>query len=359
MAVGYLRLIQAFAEATGNRELFYAPASAKKIQTIPIEESNQHAHFIYDIALSKHVLRNSDIYPQDHFLDRLIRDCDQEKVKWVKLFVEKSPEFLDGTNHTASRKDFKVNIDKFTSIIDPKGPNDIIPLILEALSEKNCSTLTVAKSVVRLRFTQILEDILGTNVIVNDELLFGNEIFTPTIRIKSTIYRLNESTNQFVLAYIPRSLQDDESFMLPILSLFYMASAPILASLVSFFNFKKDMNKISDASAYAQFKMIPTNYVAREAAQDAELDSVHIRKGDKLYVMLFESTGCPFSDAASMPFGYGKHFCPGSDLSKLIINQCIQAFNAIPIHELCKLSSSSLEKGRGAAFLSFGDSESL
>jgi hypothetical protein len=354
MAIGYLSLIRRFTEATGNRDLFSAAPTANKIQSVPIEEGEQQAHFVYDTALSKHILRHSDIYLQDHFLDKLLAECPQERVSWIKLFVDKSPEFLNGTSHTVTRKSFKANIDRFTLIAKAKGFDDIATLILNALSEKNRSALMIAKGIIRLRFTQILQEILGANVIVNEELLFGAEIFTPSIRIRSNIYRLNDSTDHFIRSHVPEKLQNDEFFILPLLSLFYMAATPILASLVAFLNSKTTINETVDANAYVNFKMIPTNYVAREAAQDTELDGVHICKGDKLYVMLFESTGCPFSNNA-MPFGYGKHLCPGSQISKLIINQCIQASRTIPLRHWSNLTPSSLQKGRGSAFLSFED----
>lgn len=353
MAVDYLRLIQVFAEATGNRELFSAPASAQRVQSIPIGESNQQAHFVYDVTLTKQVLRNSDIYPQDRFLDKLLIDCEPEKVRWVKLFVEKSPEFLDGTSHTATRKLFKATIDRFVAIAASKDSEEIKNLILKELHTEQGTSLSVAKAIVRLRFTQILEDILEASISTDDDLLFGPEIFTPSIRIKSSVFRLNDSTNQFILKHIPKPQQSDEAFILPILSLFYMASTPILASLTAFLNSRTEHAHSRDSDRFADFRMIPTNYVAREAAQDADLDGIQIRKGDKVYVMLFESTGCPFSDTATLPFGHGKHLCPGADLSRLILRQSMQAAETIAAEHWSQLKPSTIQKGRGSAFLAY------
>jgi hypothetical protein len=353
MAIDYLRLIQIFAQATGNREILSAPAAAQKVQSIPIGESKTQAHFVYDVALTKQVLRNSDIYLQDHFLDKLLIDCDLEKVRWVKLFVEKSPEFLDGISHSATRKRFKANIDKYVAITSSKHSDDIKALVQRELNKESCSTLSVAKSIIRLRFTQILEEILENPISIADDLLFGPEIFTPSIRIKSSIFRLNDSTNQFILSYIPEAQQNDEAFILPILSLFYMASTPILASLAAFINCKIEQADSSNTNIFSDFKMIPTNYVAREASRDTDLDGINIRKGDKLYVMLFDSTGCPFSDGATLPFGHGKHLCPGADLSKLILRQSMQAAETITAAQWAQLRPASIQKGRGSAFLTY------
>ena len=355
MAVDYLRLIQVFAEATGHRELFSAPSVPQKIRSIPIGESKQQAHFVFDVALTKQVLRNSDIYLQDHFLDKLLIDCEPEKVRWVKLFVEKSPEFLDGTSHTATRKLFKTSIDRYVSIASSKDSGDINTLVLQELSKGNCSALSMAKSIVRLRFTQILEEVLEGSVSIADDLLFGPDIFTPSIRIKSIIFRLNDSTNQFVHENIPEPKQEDNSFMLPLLSLFYMASTPILSSLTAHLNSKIEHVDFSNINVLSDFNMVPTNYVAREAARDADLDGINIRKGDKLYVMLFESTGCPFSDVATLPFGHGKHLCPGADLSRLILRQSMQAAQTIAAEQWAQLRPSTIQNGRGSAFLAYED----
>ena len=353
MALEYLRFIQVFAEATGSRELFSAPAVSQRIKSFPIGEKNNQAHFIYDVSLAKQVLCSSDIYFQDHFLDWLLIDCEIEKVKWVKLFVEKSPEFLDGISHTASRKLFNASIDSFVAIASSKGSDDIKALILKELDKENRSALSVAKAVVRLRFTQILEDALNKNVIVDDDLLFGGDMFAISLRMKSIVYRLNNSTSLFINKYVPTHLSQSDSFILPVLSLFYMASKPILTSLVSFINAQIENRDCSNPETFTGSKMIPTNYVARKAARDAELDGVRICKGDKLYVMLFESTGCPFSDTGTLPFGHGKHFCPGADLSRHILRQSTQAAESIAAEKWAKLRPSSIQKGRASVFLTY------
>jgi hypothetical protein len=353
MALEYLRFIQMFAEATGSRELFSAPAVSKSIRSFPIAENKQTAHFVYDVSVAKQVLCNSDIYLQDHFLDWLLMDCEIEKVRWLKLFVEKSPEFLDGISHTASRKLFAASIESFVAIASSQESDDIKALILMGMDNENSSAMSVAKAIVRLRFTQILEDILKTNISIDDDLLFGGDIFAPSIRMKSIVYRLNSSTNQFIKNYVPSHLSQNDSFILPILSLFYMASAPILASLVSFLNSRIESRGSSNADTFTDFEMVPTNFVAREAARDAELDGIRISKGDKLYVMLFESTGCPFSDAGKLPFGHGKHFCPGADLSRLILRQSTQAAETIAVEQWSQLRPSSILKGRASVFLTY------
>lgn len=354
MAVDYLRLIQVFAESTGARQLFSAPAVGQPLVSVPLGDGSQSAHFIYDLSLSRRVLRDSDIFLQDHFLDRLLSDCESDKVNWVRLFVERSPEFLDGPQHTATRVLFKRKIDQFVSTASEKPIHQISSIILSELGSEQSTALRIAKSIIRLRFKQILEKELGRSIIMNDALLFGPEIFTPSIRIKTSVYKLNELTDCFISAFVDPSSRNDTAFILPILSLFYMASTPILASCTALLN-SIATEDLRAGDVFVDFEMIPTNYVAREASSDVVLMDTKVRKGDKLYIMLFESSGCPFSKGKNLPFGYGKHLCPGAALSKLIIGQCLAAIPDIPSEKWRSLIPSSIQQGRGSAFLAYED----
>jgi hypothetical protein len=354
MAVDYLRLIQVFAESTGARKIFSAPVVNKPLVSIPLGDGRQSAHFIYDISLSKRVLRDSDIFIQDHFLDRLLSDCDPDKVNWVQLFVESSPEFLDGPQHTTARALFKRQIDRFVATVSEKSAQEISSIILCELESQQATSLGIAKSIIRLRFKQILENELNCSVTVDDDLLFGPEIFTPSVRIKSSVYKLNWTTDNFINSFVDPDKRNDTAFILSILSLFYMASTPILASCTALLNSLVNEERIQ-GEVFVDFEMVPTNYVAREASSDVDLLGTKVRSGDKLYIMLFESSGCPFSKEKSLPFGYGKHLCPGAALSKLIIGQCLAAISDIPSEKWRALSPSSIQQGRGSAFLAYED----
>lgn len=354
MSVDYLRLIQVFAESTGARQIFSAPVVNEPLVSIPLGDGSQSAHFIYDLSLSKRILRDADLFVQDHFLDRLLSDCEPDKVNWVRLFVERSPEFLDGTQHIAARISFKRQIDRFVATVSEKSAHEISSIILSELESQKTTALGIAKSIIRLRFRQILENELGCRIIMDDDLLFGPEIFTPSIRIKSSVYRLNKSTDDFINSFVDPGKCNDTAYILSILSLFYMASTPILASCTALLNSIANGERLQD-KVFIDFEMIPTNYVAREASSDVDLLGTNVRRGDKLYVMLFESSGCPFSKEKSLPFGYGKHLCPGAALSKLIISQCLAAISDLPSEKWRSLHPSSIQQGRGSAFLAYED----
>jgi cytochrome P450 len=355
MAVDYLRLIQVFAQSTGSRQLFSAPAAEGPIMSLPLGDGEQKAHFVYDLSMSKRVLNETANFVQDHFLDRLLADCDPIRVRWVQLFVEQSPEFLDGPSHTRVRRVFKASIDRYAASVSGCPVEEIVDLIARGLETPGVTALAMAKSILRLRFAQILQAELKQQIVLDDALLFGPEIFTPSIRIKTSVYALNEVTDRFVQDYVTADQQLDSDFMLPLLSLFYMASTPILASCVAILNQARAAEGQCDGDEYINFKLAPTNYVAREAAKDVDLLGTPIRKGDKIYVMLFASTGCPFTAEQTLPFGHGKHLCPGADLSRLMVRQVLTAIAQIPPDQWRSLTPSTLQQGRGSAFLAFED----
>ncbi|MDM7954284.1 MAG: hypothetical protein QUV07_13865 [Cyanobium sp. CZS 25K] len=355
MAADYLRLIQVFAQSTGSRQLFSAPAVDRPIVSFPLGDGEHMAHFVYDVSMSKRVLSESIHFVQDHFLDRLLADCDPIRVRWVQLFVEQSPDFLDGPSHTRMRKVFKASIDRYAASVSGRPVEEIADVMARGLETPGVTALAMAKSILRMRFAQILQAELKREIVLDDALLFGPEIFTHSIRIKTSIYALNEATDRFVQEFVAPDQQLDSDFMLPLLSLFYMASTPILASCVAILNQAPAAEGRCGGDDFINFKMAPTNYVVREAARDVDLLGTPISKGDKLYVMLFASTGCPFTAEQTLPFGHGKHLCPGADLSQLIVRQCLAATAQIPADRWGSLMPSTLQQGRGSAFLAFED----
>lgn len=355
MAVDSLRLIPVFAQSTGWRGLFSAPAADRPIVSVPLGDGEQKAHFVYDVSLAKRVLGDSVHFVQDRFLDRLLAGCEPTKVRWVQLFVEQSPQFLDGPSHTRRRKAFKASIDRFAASIASRPVEEIADVIAQELEKPGVTSLAIAKSILRMRFVQILQGELKREIVLDDALLFGPEIFTPTIRIKSSVYAINEATDRFVQNYVSPDRQLDCDFMLPILSLFYMASTPNLAGCVAILNRAHGAGDHPGVDEFVNFVMAPTNYVAREATGDVDLVGTRVKQGDKVYLMLFESTGCPFTAEKTLPFGYGKHLCPGADLSRIMARQCLSATAQIPKDQWRSLMPSILQQGRGSAFLAFED----
>lgn len=326
----YLRLIQTFRQLGGKRQAFTAPNHPEPILTIPLQESRINAHFVVDMALAKQVLQDAETYRQDRFLDELLKTCDLERCNWIQLFVSKSPEFLDGTVHTELRRTFDNHISRYTKLIQTLPVSDITSRIRETAQNPHAtSTHLLARQIIGRRITQILEQELGVPPQVPEALLYVPDFFTPSIKIKSVVYRLNALITSFVEASVPAEVQSDEPQMLAILSLFLMASRPLVAACTSLLNQVQQQRSMAGRSSFLEFAMVPTFYVAREASQPSQLGDQLIQPGDKLYVFLYESTGCPFRRGISLPFGHGRHRCPGAPLSKVLMQQCLHACEAL------------------------------
>lgn len=325
----YLKLIQTFRQLGGKRQAFSAPSLSQPILTIPLQESHIKAHFVVGMALAKQVLQDANTYRQDRFLDELLKTCDLERCNWIQLFVSRSPEFLDGNAHTELRRKFDSHLSRYTKLVQELPISDITNCIQAAAHCGDTYTHLLARKIIRLRIEQILQQDLGNSPQLPEPLLFAPDFFTPSIKIKSVVYRLNALITSFVEASVPAEVQSDEPQMLAILSLFLMASRPLVAACTSLLNQVQQQRSMAGRSSFLEFAMVPTFYVAREASQPSQLGDQLIQPGDKLYVFLYESTGCPFRRGISLPFGHGRHRCPGAPLSKVLMQQCLHACEAL------------------------------
>jgi cytochrome P450 len=357
MASTYLRLLQTLAQATGSRQALAAPAVQEPIVSIPMgDDGGSHSHFVFDPGLSRQILRRPQAYRQDRSLAALLSDSDPDRVRWVQLFVEHSPEYLDGEHHVLARRSVGGAIDRFASATAALPITDLTERLQQGLNTAGTTALSLARSIVRLRFGQILELELGRPVTLPDALLFGPDIFSPSIRIRASVHRINALSDQFLQESLTPDQRDDPALVVPILTLFYMGSTPLLANLTALFNTLIQPPAAGiDPETFIGFDTIPTNFLAREAMEDDQLAGRQIRRGDNLYLMLFESSGCPFRRAVGLPFGHGRHRCPGAELSRVLMRQCLDAVVQIPATAWASLTPSTLQAGRGSAFLVFED----
>lgn len=357
MASAYLRLLRTFAQATGARQTLSAPAVREPILSIPMGDGAGHSHFVFDPGLAREILRRPLAYRQDRSLAGLLRDSEPGKVGWVRLFVEHSPEYLDGERHVLARRSVSNALERFVSAAAERPLSELTDLLHRGLATAGTTALSLARSIVRLRFEQILEPELGQPVALPDALLFGPDIFTPSVRIRASVQRVDAICDRFLQEVLPPARRNDPAVVVPILTLFIMGSTPLLANITALFNALIHTPAAGiDAETFLGFGTIPTNVVAREAVEDEQLAGRAIQRGDSLYLMLFESSGCPFRRGLGLPFGHGRHRCPGAELSRLLMRQCLAAAAEIPATAWAGLSPSTLQTGRASAFLVFEDS---
>jgi cytochrome P450 len=63
-------------------------------------------------------------------------------------------------------------------------------------------------------------------------------------------------------------------------------------------------------------------------AQKLTLDGITFEQGDGLILFLVDATQskkCPLRNLNVLPFGAGRHFCPGKSVALIIHNTCVKA----------------------------------
>jgi hypothetical protein len=355
--VFYLALINQFKRLSGLRGEHGGPHIETAYLTVVDKEKRYH--YILDPRLSRIVLDDAATYKQDIFLSRIV-DINARQpnlgLKWIAYFVRSSPEFTDGDDH----KKAKQTLNKIMDFIHSSWANSISPsntLLLDICQPyKAAKSAEISKEIVRYYLQKVFSLLLGKNVYVADAVLDAPDIFTPTIKLTNNLQRLDKIVADFFSdnAIDPDSLRPET--VLAILSFIYMSVRPLSACLTTLFNDLIREKRIKAPEYYQDFKMVPTFYVAREATKSAILSDLLVSQGDKLYLFLYDSTGCPFSRVV-IPFGKGKHFCPGVLVSKSIVKEVLALINNDETSEILssRLMVSTPLANTSNAFLGFAD----
>lgn len=353
----YLKRIRQIAELTGQRQEMMAPRLDDDVISLTLEHSPHQVHYVVDTVLAQEVFQDSESFAQDRFLDQLLETCPGDSARWLSFFVRHSPEFLDGEEHSLIRKRLAGHFEGLLQVARSRRRQVINAVIPGSLEEpgSNLTSLNLAELFVRGYFTEMLSGWFGHAVAIESSLLFGPDIFTPTMRLKSSLLKLNRLLDTFINEQVPQTLQADDSALLAIITLFLMATSPVTSGLTCLFNAILRAERLEDVDldGFRQYVMAPTNFVARRCRRDRRIGNHSLKANDTVYVMLFESTGCPFSGRSNLAFGRGRHFCLGTAISKEIMASVIEA---MPPHlSLLKqrLQPSELAMGLPSAFLPF------
>ena len=325
----YLNLVQKFKSISGLRGVHSAPNLDSKFLTFSTDSIS--FHYLLDLDLVSQVLSSPHFFKQDLFLSRLLNK-EPNDLHWIHYFVKYSPEFLDESAHLKSKEAIK----KYTKLLELNEnrivlSHDSFLAALKASRSKFFTAGLVAKEIVRKYLENIFSLLLNQQIIVKDDLLDAPDIFTPTIKINNNLHLLNNAVDNFLASNNLNSSKITDELMLTILSFMYMSIRPLRACLTTLLNHAAlHKGYISNPQYFIGFKMVPTFFVAREALVDTNLESLSVSKGDKLYLYLYNSSGCPFSNKI-LPFGKGSHFCSGYKLSQLLVRNLLDIIGNVKL----------------------------
>jgi hypothetical protein len=356
----FLRRVGQIAALAGQRLAFSAPAIQQQLISVNLPTQRRKAHYVLSMPLARAVLKDDVRFPQERFLTDLLASCVPEQVRWIQFFVDHSPEFTDGAAQLASRRQLireLAGYEREAKSVTATSIAEVFAGMTEkANGNEGISSFQLARAITCLYLNTMLSRRFGAAVAPSEDLVFADDIFTPSLRAKQSLVRLNQLLDDFLTASVPSSILEDEARLTTLLSLFLMATTPLAAGLTCLFNQLLDSTG-GDAepteAMFLEYGMAPTIFVARQAAVDVQLEETQIQAGDSVYVFLSEFRGCPFRPGSTLPFGYGRHICPGRGLASQIMAST-QAFVRQHSDVLKQtLRPSSLHPGLPTAFLMF------
>lgn len=356
----YLRRVGQLAALAGQRLAFSAPAIHQRLISVELPTQRRKAHYVLSMPLARAVLKDHVRFPQELFLTDLLASCEPERVRWIQFFVDRSPEFNDGAPQLVSRRQLTRELggyEREAKTVTPAAIAEMFTGMMEKADENGgLSSLQLARAITCHYLNTMLSRRFDAAVAPSEDLVFADDIFTPSLRLKQSMIRLNQLLDDFLTASVPSSILEDQARLTTLLSLFLMATRPIAAGLTCLFNqlLESAGGEAEPTDAmFLEYGMAPTIFVARRAAVDVLLEETQIQAGDSVHVFLSEFRGCPFRPGTTLPFGYGRHICPGRSLSRQIMAST-QAFVRQHSDALKRtLRPSPLQPGLPTAFLVF------
>lgn len=323
----YLKRIRQIAALAGVRNDTTAPLIEQPIISLELGETNSKAHYVHSNREVKAVLKDCESFVQDRFLDELLTTCEPNQVNWIKFFIDLSPEFNDSKDHAASRNGLVTELDIIMKHASPITADTLVAasdaLLKESTTGARPTSSQLARRIVKLYFEKMFTGTFGRQTSVSEDLLFAEDLFTPSLRLKRSLLKVNRLLDEFFCSHVPAPYLEDELKRLTILSMFLMATRPLANGITCLLNHLLIETSPTSGSPdhwFSNFLMSPTIFVARRASKDCQLGNTQIKRDDRVYIFLTEFSGCPFTSENTLPFGFGKHLCPGLKMSRMIMD---------------------------------------
>lgn len=271
-----------------------------------------------------------------------------------------SPEFLNGEEHRHRSDITKKIIDRYYQACLCVSRSDL-QRELEGwtAARANYSSSDLSKAILAIYFTRA-----GRIFHQNQHFQFSSfhitekyGFFSAAPRV-SRLIRLNTDISSHLEDAHLQTASEEETFLLLLLRI--MGSAPLNSTLISSLNFLLERRKYGHEDStlpnelrgklpFARF--LPTRFSLRRLTEDIQIEGYRFYVNDVIYVYLADAGGCPIKKVQALPFGFGRHFCPGHKVSELIIATCLNII--LGCNALKECTPSAVNVQNVGAFLSF------
>lgn len=323
------------------------------------EERHVRFAVVAETRIARKLLDHPGCWAINHLQSFLPEESGTE-LEHIHRFLALSPEFLNGEVHRERSDITKTIIDRYYQACQEISHSDLRrDLETWIATHGSYSASDLSKAILSIYFTQA-----GKIFHQNQKFSFLSAHITEKFGFFSAAPRVSRliSFNKDISSHLEEAhLQDaseDETFLLLLLRI--MGSAPLNSTLISSLNFllerrqdgQEDSRIPSELRGKLPFaRFLPTRFSLRRLTEDIEIDGHEFHANDVVYVYLTEARGCPIKKVQALPFGFGRHFCPGHKVSELVVSTCLNTILSSDALKRCTTSRANTENV--GAFLSF------
>lgn len=314
---------------------------------------------VTEVRIARKLLEHPACWAINHLQGFLPPDS-EAGLEHIHRFLKLSPEFLNGEEHRDRSEITKTIIDRYYQACLDVSHDELQRDLAEwtASHFNYYSASDLSKAILAIYFTQA-----GRIFHRNHQFQFRPSHITESgfFSAAPRVSRLNRFNTDISSHLDEAHLQEgseEETFLLLLLRI--MGSAPLNSTLISSLNFLLERRKegheesilpseLRGKLSFARF--LPTRFSLRRLTEDIQIDGFEFHANDVLYIYLAEAGGCPIKMVQALPFGFGRHFCPGHKVSELVILTCLNTILGCSALKQCAPSAAKVQNV--GAFLSF------
>jgi hypothetical protein len=355
--MSFLRINKLLRHITTQRSVDKFPLLANDIEIME-ESDTKRTIFVLNNSISKSILL-SDSGEEYNFLSRAMTVYGIHEFPILSRLTSTLPIFLDSESHFITRKKYIELITRY-SPVSTQLFQDKLKCLFRDFECKDYVDVTywaslLSSAAIEALFKPIIPSDLDFCFEPTElDLVDFFNPFPTKAALKNT-----ENMLQKYDSLINLGSSSEGILCMSMLTMGYMPLKALFASLLN--DFISNGFKLSGLTAY---NVLPTNFVIRQLSSDFDLNftslkmkehSFSFRTGDIVYVFLADGGGCPFNVKTSMPWGFGKHACPGKRISekflKLLSYELQLQFKTNPTWARKQFNYATIASNKSTAFL--------
>lgn len=193
-----LRILHALQSVVGFRTEDTFPNRPGSVEFMEREGDGPRAAFVHRIGITRKILENG-AFEQMRFLDDYLALCDPKHTEWIRYFMDHNPEFLNGEVHRNQSRLLRPEFARCVRRMDAMPVAEVTTLVDGVLASERPTTFRIARAVTAHYFGCCLQEISGTGVAVDEEVLFGVDFFLPFPR-PAHLHACNQRVDSYVAA---------------------------------------------------------------------------------------------------------------------------------------------------------------